>query len=459
MKFVAVLFPVAVAVLLDTLFYASSGRKHLLDSLFRTVDDTEPAKEWLTLRKTLKLDDVKVLEYGGAVQGAEAFLQDPAGGVYTGLIDGRIVKLLSDDDYVDIACLGSNCGGKCDLAAAKKKQKEGKNLSPNSCSRPLGLQFLDPEAAAAGTDKTLLVCDVFRGLLKVHVPPGQYRRDRHEPSHFDVLLSEADGKRPYFSNALLKHGDYVYFTDSSQSNNFGTKGRIILEPEPTGRLLEFNLKTKRATVVLERLAFPNGLAFTPSRDAILMVETKTRSIKKIHIAGPRKGQVKVWASDLPFVPDNITELPNGLGYIVGSAFVKKFPSSIQVSSPSVALSILKALHRRVANGLFFTHLQTVGEILYPLTEFEAFSVALDWLLTHLGGGGHLFHLDTQGTVRRWISLPRECSAVSEGFVASWGKFPSAGSVELSDVSHFLLAGSFAKNGICKIPLSALVDPK
>ncbi|KEP60266.1 UNVERIFIED_CONTAM: strictosidine synthase subfamily protein [Hammondia hammondi] len=454
MKFVAVLFPVAAAVLVDTLFYASTGRKHFVNFLFQQVDDSAAAREWLTLRKTLTVDEVKVLEYGGAVKGAEAFLQDPAGGVYTGLIDGRIVKLLSDDDYVDIACLGSNCGGACGLAEAKKKQIEGNNLTPDSCSRPLGLQFLDPEAAA-GTAKTLLVCDVFRGLLKVNVPAGHQPKKLQEPSPFEVLLSEAGGQRPYFSNALLKHGDHVYFTDSSQTNNFGTKGRIILEPEATGRLVEFNLKTKQATVVLDELDFPNGLAFTPNREAILMVETKTRSIKKIQIAGPKKGQVEDWVRELPFVPDNITELPNGLGFLVGSAFVKKFPPT-KGNSPSVALSIFKAVHRRVANALFFTHLKTVGRIFYPLTDFGPVSTVLDALLTKIGGGGHLFHLDTQGKVRRWISLPSQCPAVSEGTLVSWGKFPG-GHVKLSADSHFLLVGSFAKNSICKVPLGALLD--
>ncbi|PFH32104.1 strictosidine synthase subfamily protein [Besnoitia besnoiti] len=426
MKFVTIVLPVTIALALDTLFYAGSGRKRIFDSIFQKIDDSRQEAEWLALRRSLKPGDVTILEYGGSVQGAESFLQDPAGGVYTGLIDGRIVKLLNDDEYVDIACLG--------------------------------LQFLDPVAAAAGPDKTLLVVDVFRGLLKVPVPLAPDGRPLRDPSHFDVLLSEADGQRFYFANALLKHDDCVYFTDSSRTNNFGTKGRIILEPESTGRLIEFNLRTKRANVLLEGLDFPNGLAFSPNRQAILMAETKLRSIKKVHIAGPRKGEVEEWARDLPFTPDNITELPNGLGYIVGSAFMRKLPSAREASN-STALRILRALHRRVSNYIVFNHRKTVGRILYPLTEVELLSHIVDWLLTRMGAAGHLFLLDETGKVRRWIALPSKCSAVSEGFLASWDKVVPEGHTPLSKDTHFLLVGSFTKSAICKVPLGALLDPK
>ncbi|PHJ22486.1 strictosidine synthase subfamily [Cystoisospora suis] len=478
MKFITFLLPVAVAAIVDIFLYGGSGRKRVFESIYKHIDDSREAAKWLGLRVAVKPQDVKILEYDGTVQGAEAFLEDPrGGGVYTGLIDGRIVKLISDDAYEVVACLGSNCQekGGCSLSESKEKQKMRDILGDGQfCSRPLGLQFASGVSTPSGKDhkgKDLYVADVFRGILRISssTQPSKFP----SKTAFDLVLSEVNERPLFFPNSLLMISDgshkttsdnpspsKLYLTDSSATNNFGTQGRIALEPTPTGRLIELDLTgkdRKPPVVLLDQLGFPNGLAPSPDRDALLMVETNRRSIKKVFISGPRRGQVEEWSENLPFIPDNLVQLPNGLGYLVAACVSRKMPTSATSLSSSSLLQILKALHRRIVNFLLFDHREILANLIYPVTEFEILSKATDWVLQRgVTGGGHIFHLDNGGVVKRWISLPPSCPSVSEAAVVSWETEKDKKKNTLSEDTHFLLVGSFRKLPICKISLQALL---
>lgn len=48
---------------------------------------------------------------------------------------------------------------------------------------------------------------------------------------------------------------------------------ILLEGEATGRLLRYDLPTKTTHVVLDGLAFPNGVQFSKDQSFLLFTET------------------------------------------------------------------------------------------------------------------------------------------------------------------------------------------
>lgn len=56
-------------------------------------------------------------------------------------------------------------------------------------------------------------------------------------------------------------------------------------------LFSYRKDQKPPIVLLDKLAFPNGLAPSPDRDALLMVETNRRSIRKVFVSGSRRGKM------------------------------------------------------------------------------------------------------------------------------------------------------------------------
>lgn len=80
---------------------------------------------------------------------------------------------------------------------------------------------------------------------------------------------------------------------------------MIITEDSTGRLLKYSPKTKKTTVILKNLTYPNGIAMSRNRDFLLFAETtKTRILKLWLQPSAKAGKVEVFAK-LPSYPDNI----------------------------------------------------------------------------------------------------------------------------------------------------------
>nr|GEW95583.1 electron transfer flavoprotein-ubiquinone oxidoreductase, mitochondrial [Tanacetum cinerariifolium] len=78
----------------------------------------------------------------------------------------------------------------------------------------------------------------------------------------------------------------------------------MLEGEATGRLLRYDPPTKSTHVVLDGLAFPNGVQLSRDQSFLLFTETTNCRLMKLWVEGERKGKVELVAN-LPGFPDNI----------------------------------------------------------------------------------------------------------------------------------------------------------
>ncbi len=206
---------------------------------------------------------------GGA--GPEDVLVDASGALVTGAVDGRIWRWPAGARPVDRPELVADTGG-----------------------RPLGIE-LDPR------DGSLLVCDAWRGLLRV-TGDGQV----HE------LTDHAAGTPILFcNNAAVQRDGTVLFTDSSDRYPITAWRQDLLEYRPNGRLLAYHPDSGRTEVVARNLYFPNGVALTSDESAVLVVETSTHRLVRVSL---RSGDVEV-VTEFAAYPDNLASAADGTYWV------------------------------------------------------------------------------------------------------------------------------------------------
>jgi len=193
------------------------------------------------------------------------------GCVFTGTEDGAIFRVSRDGDKVDRV---AHTGG-----------------------RPLGIEF--------APDGRLLVCDARRGLLWVDPATGDV-----EP-----ITGEVDGEPMLFcNNAALADDGTIWWSDSSTRFGIERWKDDFVRNTRTGRLLRRD-PDGTVTVVLDGLAFANGVALSAAGDFVCVAETGARTVVRHWISGPRRGMRDRLCSGLPGYPDNIARGSDGLIWI------------------------------------------------------------------------------------------------------------------------------------------------
>jgi sugar lactone lactonase YvrE len=97
----------------------------------------------------------------------------------------------------------------------------------------------------------------------------------------------------------------VYITDVSNKFSLDYWSYTYLEPDPTGRVIKYDLNSKKVSVVLDHLYFPNGIEVNDDKTALLINELAKRRILKHYISGPKAGNTEILIENLPGEPDNI----------------------------------------------------------------------------------------------------------------------------------------------------------
>ena len=194
--------------------------------------------------------------------GPEDVVVGASGEVYTGLADGRVVRV--DPETGEVTTVGDTGG------------------------RPLGLEVLP--------DGRLLVCDSHRGLLRLDPVTGTVER----------LVESVGGRALTFaSNVVAASDGTIYFTESSTRFHIEHWKAAIVEHRSDGRL--FRLDTEgRVDVLLDGLSFANGVALTPDETAVVVAETGTYQLTRLMLTGPRAGTKDVLVGNLPGSPDNLS---------------------------------------------------------------------------------------------------------------------------------------------------------
>jgi len=208
-------------------------------------------------------------------RGAEDVLVAPSGpdegAVFTGTDDGVIHRVSHDGKQVDQV---ANTGG-----------------------RPLGIEWL--------LDGRLLVCDAVRGVLAVDPRTGK----------LETLVSDIDGRPMRFcNNAAVAADGTIYFSDSSTVYGIEQWKADFVERTSTGRLLR-RTPDGSLDVVLDGLAFSNGVALAADESYVAVAETAARTVVRLWLTGSRAGTRDFLVQDLPGYPDNIARGSDGLIWV------------------------------------------------------------------------------------------------------------------------------------------------
>ncbi|WP_121252842.1 SMP-30/gluconolactonase/LRE family protein [Nocardioides ferulae] len=163
--------------------------------------------------------------------------------------------------------------------------------------RPLGLELLP--------DGRLLVCDARRGVLVADLGTGAV----------ESLVPAVDGRAMKFcNNAAVAADGTVWFSDSSQHFGIDRWKDDFVQDTRTGRLLRRD-PDGSVHVVLDGLAFANGVALSRGEDYVAVAETGARTVVRHWLTGPRAGQRDHLVRDLPGYPDNIARGSDGLIWV------------------------------------------------------------------------------------------------------------------------------------------------
>src|SRR5215469_12625078 len=220
------------------------------------------------------LDQVERWEVPGGAK-PEDVVFDADGRLYAGVEDGRIWRWPA----------GFPGSGEAGLFA-------------DTHGRPLGLE-VDPR------DGTLIVCDAYRGLLRVE-----------QDGHVRVLADAHDGRRLKFTNnAAVAADGTVYFSDSSTRFRIEHYKQDLLEHRPSGRVFRYRPHEAGLDLIADGLYFPNGVALAPDESFLLVAQTAGYDILRNPLTGPAAGRPEPFASNLPGIPDNMSSVGDGSYWI------------------------------------------------------------------------------------------------------------------------------------------------
>ncbi len=195
-------------------------------------------------------------------RGPEDVAVDAQGRIYTGLEDGRIIRMTFDGRQVE--------------------------LFAHTRGRPLGLHF-----DAGGN---LIVADGVAGLLSVDTA-----------GTITVLAREAEGVPFGFTDDVDVAADgTIYFSDASSRFSVGEYQLDALEHRPNGRLLAYDPTTGKARVLLDSLYFANGVAVSPDQSFVLVNETWMYRVTRYWLTGEKAGTHDIFIDNLPGFPDGIS---------------------------------------------------------------------------------------------------------------------------------------------------------
>jgi sugar lactone lactonase YvrE len=213
------------------------------------------------------------------LKGPETVFVEADGRLVTGLLDGRVVRLVPGSDLVEVLV---DTGGR-------------------------------PMAVARMLDGRLAIADAHRGLLALDAA-----------GKLEVLAAEEGGVPFRFVDDLAVASDgTIYFTDASSRRSVEDFTLEILEHRAAGRVLAYTPGTRTVKKLAGAWAFPNGVALWPGEGSLVVSETGEYRLWRLWLTGPRAGTRELFVDSLPGFPDNVRWSPTRQVFWVAIGSLRK----------------------------------------------------------------------------------------------------------------------------------------
>ena len=218
------------------------------------------------LAKNDRLQSAEIIKLPAGKQGGEDVARDHHGCLYTGTLEGAILRRCRNKRWETL----TNTGG-----------------------RPLGLHF--------DGQQNLIIADADKGLLRL-TQDGQ----------MTVLADTFEGKKlGVVDDVDIGADGTIYFSDASQRYPLTDIVKDILDGRPSGRLFALNPDDNTLTLLADQLAFANGVAVARDQHYVMINETFRYQIRKVWLKGEKAGQSEIITQGLPGMPDGIARAADG----------------------------------------------------------------------------------------------------------------------------------------------------
>jgi len=209
----------------------------------------------------------------------------------------------------------------------------------------------------------LIACDSEEGLLKV----GE--------DGIVVLASHVNGSKIRFADDVIEASDgSLYFSVASTKFDLHSWYLDVIEAKPHGQLLKYDPSSSETSILLEDLAFANGVALSRDQDYLVVCETWKFRCLKYWLKGEDKGKTEIFVENLPGGPDNIKLAPDGSFWI---ALLQLTSDGLEfVHSSKVSKHIIAAFPKLIkrVNGVFrkamVVNVATDGKIIKKFDDPE-----------------------------------------------------------------------------------------
>lgn len=239
-----------------------------IDSVVSHYSTPLPLTENLTRNEHLQAAMISYLPTG--LSGGEDVAQGPNGCIYTGTQQGQVIK---------------NC--RPDLA------QKGWQTIINTQGRPLGLHF--------DKQDNLIIVDAEKGLLRLS-----------PENKLEVLVDSYQGTKLTLVDDLdIAQDGSIYFSNASQKFGLSEFTRDALSGRYTGQLFKFDPSNNQLSLLLDNLAFANGVALSADESFVLVNESWKYQITRYWLQGEKAGQSDIFLDKIPGTPDGISRAVDG----------------------------------------------------------------------------------------------------------------------------------------------------
>ena len=139
------------------------------------------------------------------------------------------------------------------------------------------------------------VCDAVYGLYLIDIDKKQEEENRISKKKYEDQVDYTPLLTPdkvingsenlVFNSLVLSSDDETVYLSVSSTNFPLSSGVFEISAKPSGRIVQFNLRTQEATVLVSEISFANGIELDPTEEFLIFCESGRARLHKFYLKG------------------------------------------------------------------------------------------------------------------------------------------------------------------------------